>query len=29
MKDVVTKDVGKQKLATAARSSVTRRPVTR
>ena len=29
MKDVVTKDAGKQKLATAARSSVTRRPVTR
>jgi len=29
MKDVVTKEAGKQKLATAARSSVTRRPVTR
>ena len=29
MKDVVTQDAGKQKLASAARSSVTRRPVTR
>lgn len=29
MKDVVTQDTGQQKLASAARSSVTRRPVTR